>query len=103
LGVTSAKRATIDPSIPAIAETVPGYDAVTYSSIMVPAGTPEAILQTLNRNVREALAKPEVQKSFRQVGIEPLDGSTPAEIRKFNTAELAKWLTIVKAANIPTK
>jgi tripartite-type tricarboxylate transporter receptor subunit TctC len=100
LGITSAKRASIEPSIPAIGETVPGYNAVTYSSIVVPAGTPEPILQTLNQNVRKALALPDVRKSFEHVGIQPLDGSQPAEIRKFLSSELTKWQAVVKAANI---
>lgn len=103
LGVTSAKRTTIDASIPAIAETVPDYNVVTYSSIMVPAATPADVLNVLNKSVRKILAEPDIQKAFRQVGIEPLDGSTPTEIRAFNQAELSKWGAIVKSANIPVR
>lgn len=103
LGVTSAKRTTIDASIPAIAETVPDYNVVTYSSIMVPAATPADVLEVLNKSVRKILAEPEIQKTFRQVGIEPLDGSTPTKIRAFNQAELSKWGAIVKSANIPVR
>jgi tripartite-type tricarboxylate transporter receptor subunit TctC len=80
LGVTSARRSPGAPDIPAIAETVPGYDASTWYGLVAPAGLPEPVLAKLNAELQAVLADPSVQTTLRAAGVDPLPGP-PAALR----------------------
>jgi len=82
LGVTSAKRTALVPDIPAISETVPGYEFIGWYSIFAPAKTPAAIIGKLNAEITKALETPEFRERFISLGAEPKP-STPKELAEY--------------------
>ena len=82
LGVTSAKRTALVPDIPAIAETVPGYEFIGWYSLFAPAKTPAAIVDKLNAEIGKALGAPEFRERFTALGAEPRT-STPQELAAY--------------------
>jgi tripartite-type tricarboxylate transporter receptor subunit TctC len=99
LGVTSAKRMDVLPNVPAIAETLSGYEAVSWAGIGAPAHTPAPIVDKLNSAFNAALAEPKLKARLAEFGASVMTG-TPAEFRTFIAAEIAKWAKVVKFANI---
>ena len=99
LAVTTAKRLAILPDVPAIAETVPGYESVSWFGFMAPAGTPRDVILRLHREITILLGEPRVRERFTADGAE-IVGSTPEEFDAFVRAETAKWGKVVKAAEI---
>jgi tripartite-type tricarboxylate transporter receptor subunit TctC len=100
LGVTDTKRTPLLPDVPTIAESgVPGYQAANWWGIAAPAGTPQPIVERLNREIGAVLDSDELKQQFDRDGanIVPM---TPAEFTKFFQDELAKWGKVVKEANI---
>jgi tripartite-type tricarboxylate transporter receptor subunit TctC len=80
LGVTSGQRSPGAPEIPAIAETVPGYDASTWYGVVAPARLPEAVAQRLNAELQAILAEAPLQTRLRDAGVDAKPG-TAAELR----------------------
>jgi tripartite-type tricarboxylate transporter receptor subunit TctC len=99
LAVTSAKRLPNLPNVPTVAETVPGYEVVSWQAIFAPAGTPKAIQQRLHDEVNKILAQPDVKERLAKLGMEPGQMSTE-QFTAFQKAEVAKWAQLIKAANI---
>jgi tripartite-type tricarboxylate transporter receptor subunit TctC len=99
LGVTAAKRSDALPDVPAIGETVPGYEVSVWNGIVAPKGTPPGIVDTLNRAVNAVLADPRLKARFADIGGEPMP-MTPAEFGKLAAAETEKWAKVIRAANI---
>ncbi|MBS7542252.1 Bug family tripartite tricarboxylate transporter substrate binding protein [Ancylobacter oerskovii] len=97
LGVTTAKRAPSFPDIPAIAETIPGYETYTWNALFAPAGTPPEVVAKLNAAANKSLADPKVQARLADFSATVV-GSTPEELGAHVKAELAKWAPIVKAS-----
>ena len=99
LAVTNAKRSSLAPDLPAIAEELPGYEIIAWFALMAPAKLPEAIVQRLHETNMKALAKPEVKEKFALVGtdVAPMG---PAELGKFIQSEVAHWAKLVKLAGI---
>jgi tripartite-type tricarboxylate transporter receptor subunit TctC len=99
LAVTSAKRSSLAPDVPAIAEELPGYELIAWFALVAPAGTPAAIVNQLHSRVTTALAKPEVAARFATLGtdVAPMN---PRELAGFIESEIAKWARMVKAAGI---
>jgi tripartite-type tricarboxylate transporter receptor subunit TctC len=89
LAVTSAKRSTLLPDVPAAGEFVRGYEASGWQGIGVPKGTPAAIVNRLNREINAGLADPKIKQRFADMGYEPFV-TTPAEYGKFVTDETQK-------------
>jgi len=99
LAVTSAQRAQALPDVPTVAESgFPGYQAIGWNGIFVPAGTPAAIVKTLNGAVQSALKQPALAQ-LTQNGLE-LHGGTPEELGRFVASESEKWRTLIKNADI---
>ncbi|HXW39732.1 MAG TPA: tripartite tricarboxylate transporter substrate binding protein [Xanthobacteraceae bacterium] len=96
LAVTTATRAQALPDVPTVGETVPGYEASAFFGMAVPAGTPRAIIDKLNKTVNEALADPGIQTKFAELGGTLIPG-TPEEFGKMIAAETAKWAPVVTA------
>ncbi len=97
LGVTTLKRAPSFPDVPAVAETLPGYETYSWNALFAPAGTPPAVVAKLNQAANKALTTPKVQArlaDFSAVSV----GSTPEELGEHVKKELAKWAPIVKAS-----
>jgi tripartite-type tricarboxylate transporter receptor subunit TctC len=99
LGVTSAKRMDVLPDVPALAETLPDYDAVSWAGIGAPAGTPPEIIDKLNKETNAALADPVLKGKLAEFGAIVMTGS-PADFAKFIAAEIEKWGKVVKFANL---
>jgi tripartite-type tricarboxylate transporter receptor subunit TctC len=99
LGVTSGKRATGLPDIPAIAETLPGYEAIQWYGILAPAGTTRDIVGKLQAEIARILVLPEVRDRLAADGADAV-GSRPDEFAAYIRAELAKWGKVVKTGGI---
>jgi tripartite-type tricarboxylate transporter receptor subunit TctC len=99
LGVTSKSRSPELPDVPAIAETVPGYESTSWGVMVAPAKTPAAIIDKLNKETVRALQLPDVKERMARLGADVV-GNTPAEARRFLQEEVQKWAKTVKAAGI---
>jgi len=99
LGVTSAKRSASMPEVPALAETVPGYEMVLWIGVFAPAGTPGEVASKLNAEVVRIVRLPEVRETLDAMGVEPI-GNTSAQMAEWIRREIAKYGPVVKAANI---
>ncbi len=99
IAVTSAKRSVIAPEIPAVAESVPGYEHEPWNGLLAPAKTPYPIIAKLNAEVVRILAAPEVKKIFANEGAEAV-GNSPEAFAAIVKSETAKWAKVVKTAGI---
>jgi tripartite-type tricarboxylate transporter receptor subunit TctC len=99
LGVTAGKRADAIPDVPAIGETVAGYEAVVWYGISAPKGTPQEIIKTLNGALNAVLADPKLKARLAELGGVPMPTS-PAEFGKLVAEETEKWGKVVRATNI---
>jgi tripartite-type tricarboxylate transporter receptor subunit TctC len=95
LGVTSAQRWPGVPNVPAVAETVPGFEASVFYGIAAPKGTPPEIVDLLNKAVNEALKDPKLLARLSEMGGIPKQMS-PAEFGKYMTEETEKWRKVVE-------
>jgi tripartite-type tricarboxylate transporter receptor subunit TctC len=99
LGIASIKRNAVVPDLPPIAETVPGYEAVNWWGIVVPAGTPAPIVERLHKAIEAAQNSPELQKQFANEGAEVIK-MTSAEFGAYMVSEMNKWERVVKEGGI---
>lgn len=99
IGVTTPNRFSGLPDIPAIAETVPGYELTSWVGFLAPAATPRATVMRVHATLLEALRTPAVRDVLVKSGSEPL-GNTPEEFTENLKRELPKWNRIVKEAGI---
>jgi len=101
LAVTAGKRQPQLPDVPTAQEAgVKGYDVASWNALAAPAKTPRAVVERVNQELRKALAAPEVQKRFQELGVDPRP-SSPGELRDFFVSESARWTKVVEAAKIP--
>jgi len=99
LAVTSAARSEALPDVPAVAETVPGYQASGWFGICAPAKTPEGVIDRLNAEINAGLADAKLQARFADLGATPFAGS-PSDFARHIAAETEKWGKVVRTANI---
>jgi tripartite-type tricarboxylate transporter receptor subunit TctC len=99
LGVTSDKRSSAVPEVPAIAETLPGFGIVSWQAIFAPAGVPQPVVDRLATELIKAVKDPDTTAKLVAQGIEP-GGMTPAELGAFQKSEVEKWARVIKAGNI---
>jgi tripartite-type tricarboxylate transporter receptor subunit TctC len=100
LAVSAPRRAERLPNVPTVAETVvPGFEAYEWNGMFVPAGTPAAVVDKLQKAVAEVLREDEVKQRFSDVGAQPI-GSTPADFAAFLKKEDAKWSEVVRKGQI---
>jgi tripartite-type tricarboxylate transporter receptor subunit TctC len=97
LAVTSAQRSPLMPEVPALAETLPGFEIDTWWGLVVPAATPRAEVQRLNAAFAAALAAPEVRSRFAQLMAEPV-GGTPEQFAQLIQREHRRYEGVVKAS-----
>jgi tripartite-type tricarboxylate transporter receptor subunit TctC len=96
LGVTSLKRSPAIPELPTISEAgVPGFEVITWSGVVVPAGVPKAIVTRLNAEINQAIASSTARERLAGVGYE-LVGGTPEQFTALVRKETAKWADVVK-------
>lgn len=99
LGVTTKERAASFPDLPAIAETLPGYETYTWNALFAPAGTPPEAVARLNAAAKVAMADPAVMEQMAGFSA-TIVASTPEELAAHVAAEAAKWAPVVKDANV---
>jgi len=99
LGIGSKARSEFLPDVPAIGETVPGYEANSWCGIGVPRGTPPEIIERLNHEVNAGLANPAIKKRYQDVATTPIFYS-PADFGAYIAGETEKWSKVVKRARI---
>jgi tripartite-type tricarboxylate transporter receptor subunit TctC len=102
IAVTSASRLESMPEIPTVGDTVPGFESAQWYGVGAPAGTPAAIIGTLNKEVNAALADPKMKARLDDLGGLPLSMS-PADFGKFLANETEKMGKVIKAAGISVK
>jgi tripartite-type tricarboxylate transporter receptor subunit TctC len=99
LAVTAAKRLAVLPDIPAMAEVLPDYEASIFVGISAPHGTPDEIVQTLNREISAAVADDKFRQRIVGLGDLPLS-MTVAEFQKLAADETDKWAKVIRSASI---
>jgi len=100
LAVTSTKRLPNLPDVPTLDEAgVKGYESLSWSGIMAPAGTPKRVIDKLNAAIEKILHDPDVKQRFASLGVEPV-GGPPEAFSRHIRAESEKWARVVKTANI---
>lgn len=99
LGVSSPQRWPSLPNVPAIAETVPGYESLVFYGMSAPKGTPPEIVATLNKAVNEVLKDPKLIARFADIGGVPRP-MTPEEYGKLMASETEKWRKVVEFAGV---
>jgi tripartite-type tricarboxylate transporter receptor subunit TctC len=95
LGVTSRKRSAQLPDVPAIAETLPGFENLGWFGLMAPAGTPAAVIEKVYRDTAKALEGADLRKRFDDIGMGPV-GNPPAEFAKAIREESVRWARIIR-------
>ncbi len=97
LASTEAKRSSVAPDLPTIAEAaIPGFNTGIWYGTLAPAGTPQPIVDKLNKAINEALKDPALLANFGKQGLDPL-GGTPAEFAALIKSEDARWAAVVKS------
>jgi tripartite-type tricarboxylate transporter receptor subunit TctC len=97
LAVTSAVRQEVLPEVPAMAEFLPGFDAVGWYGVAAPKDTPPDVIDLLNKQINEALRDPDIKKRLAELGVGP-GGGSPGAFAAFIAAETEKWAKVVKFA-----
>jgi len=99
LAVTTAKRSAALPDLPAIGEILPGYESDFWFGMWAPAGTPKAVVSTLNHAIGRILKQPDVLERLRTDSLEAV-GSTPEAFARTIARDIATWKKVVKAGNV---
>jgi tripartite-type tricarboxylate transporter receptor subunit TctC len=99
IAVTGSQRSAELPSVPTVAETLPGYEMYLWFGLAAPAGTPPDIIARLNREIARVLQLPDVRGRFSTLGAE-VAGNTPEEFASFMKAELAKWSKVISRLDL---
>jgi tripartite-type tricarboxylate transporter receptor subunit TctC len=99
LAVTGAKRSSVLPDLPTVAESIPGYEVSAWFGIFAPAGVPQPAVQRLNAEFVKTLREPDLRQRLASQGAEPIT-STPEEFAAYLRSEIDKWAQVVKAAGM---
>ena len=100
LGVSSAKRSPLLPEVPAIAETLPGYEAGLFIAMVAPVATPRDIVARMHAEIAKIMQAPDMKTRLAQLGDEIAVSATPEQFTAFLKTEFAKWDRIIKEAGI---
>jgi tripartite-type tricarboxylate transporter receptor subunit TctC len=95
LGVTSRQRSPQVPDVPAVAESLPGFENLGWFGLVAPAGTPQAVITRVHRDVVAVLKSPDVRKRFEDLGMVPV-GNTPAEFARAMAEESKHWARVIQ-------
>lgn len=99
IAVTGTKRLASLPDVPTVAETLPGYEAVSWGGVMAPAGTPPEVINRLNAEINKILKMPDVAEKLEALGA-VIVGSTPDEFGAYVKSEIAKWGKVARDNNV---
>jgi tripartite-type tricarboxylate transporter receptor subunit TctC len=100
IAIGHPKRIESWPDVPAVAETLPGFNNTTWYGLLGPAGTPRHVISLVNAEMNKALASAEFRKQLFAIGLEPAGSSTPAEFQAMIRSELERWRKVIKQAGI---
>ena len=101
LGTSGKTRSAILPNVPTLDEAgVPGFAATLWVGFMAPAGTPQPIVDLLNREITNILSRPDIKAAWEKQGAVPITMTQP-EFKAFMEAQIAKWAGVIKANHIP--
>ena len=95
LAVSGAKRSSSFPNLPTIGESVPGYEAGTWTGVIAPAGVPRPIIDKLNAAINRVIKSATYSERFAQIGDEPV-GGTPEDYTALIAKDSAKWADVVR-------
>lgn len=102
LGTSGVKRSPILPDVPTLAEAgVPGFQATLWVGFMAPAGTPQPIIDKLNKEITKIVSRPDIKAAWEKLGAEPVTMTQP-QFKQFMDAQIAKWADVIKANHIAT-
>lgn len=100
LAVTTARRSPSAPELPTVAESgLPGYEAMPWLGLVAPAGTPQAVVDRLHREVNEVLKDPELRERFKGWGLDIIS-NTPSEFSAFLRRDIEQWTKVISSAKI---
>jgi tripartite-type tricarboxylate transporter receptor subunit TctC len=100
LAVSAAKRVAALPDVPTLAEAgLPDQEADTMQAVLVPAGTPQPVIDLLYREIKAIVALPDIKERFEVLGLDPV-ANTPPEFAAQIKVEIAKWGKVIRGANI---
>ncbi len=102
LGISSARRHPAMPDIPAVAETIGGFEAVSFWGIFAPVRTPGAIVHKLNREIARILALPDVREQLRAQGLDVV-GGTPDQFAAHFRLEATKWAEVIQRSGVESQ
>ena len=100
IAVTTAKRSPAAPEIPAVAETVPGYESASWQMLVAPGATPPEVIGLLNREVHTIFSNPAVIQELERRGVGPALTGTPSEVNEFVKKEIVRWSDVVRRAGL---
>jgi tripartite-type tricarboxylate transporter receptor subunit TctC len=100
IAIGHPKRVKSWPDVPAVAESLPGFNNTTWFGLLAPAGTPKAVITRINAEMNKALANADFARQLEAIGLEPVGASTPAEFQAMIRDEFARWKKVIKAAGI---
>src|SRR5205085_11204303 len=100
IAVTTIKRSPAAPEIPAVAETVPGYESASWQMLVAPGATPPEVIALLNREVHAIFSDPAVIAELTKRGVGPALTGPPAEVSDFVKQEIVRWSDVVRRAGL---
>jgi len=102
LGVTSRQRVPQLPDVPAVAETLPGFENLGWFGLVAPRGTPSAVLAKVHADTVAVLRSSDVKRRFDDLGMVPV-GNSPAEFTKAMREESARWAKVIEQRKLRLK
>ena len=99
LAMTGLKRASFAPDIPAVAETLPGFQTTLWYALLAPAGTPQTIIGRVHDDTMKSIRSKEITAQLESQGAEPV-GNSPQELQKFMQNEIAQWTRLAQQTKI---
>lgn len=99
IAVAGPERVPTAPQVPTIAETVPGFSALSITGVIAPSGTPRELIERIGADIARAVRSPELADRFAQLGLQPV-GSTPAQYDAVIRSDMEKWGQVIRSAGI---
>jgi tripartite-type tricarboxylate transporter receptor subunit TctC len=100
LAITTSRRSPLAPDIPTVAETVPGFEGITWLGLAAPAKTPDAVVARLDKELRAVLAEPDVIAKLAATGAEPPAAPGPDGMRTLLAQDIERWTGILREGKI---
>jgi len=100
IGMTSAQRIPTEPDIPALAETVPGYEATNWHAMIGPKGIPPAVVERINAEVRRIVSAKDIESTLHASGVFPAGGGSAEEVRALIRKDYEQWRRVITQAGV---